>query len=156
MMLLTSVGNQLRTSAACLLGHCSISLTGIYWAGPKRHARRDTPIPPSSVSEPSSFFSKAKQRIKAQDMLTLICKILKILNLLGTLTLAGLTVLTLLTLTTDGQEHPNEAEEWIGYHSIVHSWSYEQCRCSHSEHARGERQHGPLRSCHLHYPSIEG
>jgi hypothetical protein len=82
----------------------------------KRRARRDTPIPPSTLAEPSGFLNKAKQQIKSQDALTLICNIL---NLLGTLTLVGLTVLALLTLKTDGQEHPNESDEWIGYNSIV-------------------------------------
>ncbi|KAF8513392.1 hypothetical protein JB92DRAFT_3116459 [Gautieria morchelliformis] len=85
-------------------------------AGHFLRARRDTPIPPSSLAVPSGFLSKAKQQIKSQDALTLICKFL---NLLGTLTLVGLTVLALLTLKTDGQEHLNGSEEWIGYDSIV-------------------------------------
>jgi hypothetical protein len=78
-------------------------------------ARRDAHAVTPNPAEYSDLLNKAKQQIKSQDALTVICKLL---ILLGTWALMGLTIFALAVLKPDAHEHPNTPEPWSKYGSI--------------------------------------
>ncbi|KAF8477848.1 hypothetical protein JB92DRAFT_2801159 [Gautieria morchelliformis] len=85
------------------------------WRLARIRARRETPTVASTPAESSDFFSRAKQQIKSQDALTIVCKLL---ILLGTWALVGLTVFALVALKHGAHEHLNTPEPWSKSRSI--------------------------------------
>lgn len=125
--------------------------------------RNDAHTRPSSpLAGPTSLFHEAKQQLKAQDRLTIICKFL---SLLGTLALAGLTVLAFLAPNGDGRERFEWPVAWSG-NNMLNNFRVKSCATFITQDKWIEvvnfalyvrviiSEHKPFRSCDIRVTSL--